>query len=126
MLFGLLKADRDWMLSRKARVRFLISSLVSILLFVFVVALGKEPTLIREINQSNILKAASFLLVLAPLGISVLCIYFGMAWYCWRFDRSERFVRAMWLLVFFFTPPFGPIAYYFFVYRTQTSTARAS
>jgi len=64
---------------------------------------------------------SSFFVILVPWGISVLCIYFGMAWYCWHVDSSGWFAKILWTALFFFTPPFGAVAYYFIVYRTQSS-----
>ncbi len=61
---------------------------------------------------------------LGLLALAVLMITLGMVAYCiWR-GRGSVPRKAAWLLLFFFTAPFGPTLYFFCVYRKQVLALR--
>jgi hypothetical protein len=48
-----------------------------------------------------------------------LIIWFGMAVFCVREDRSRLSTKIFWFVLFFATAWFGSAAYFFSVYRKQ-------
>jgi hypothetical protein len=63
---------------------------------------------------------APIALVIAP---AFFVIWFGMAAFCIRRDRSSVSDKIMWFILFLATGPFGSAAYYFRVYRRQMGDA---
>jgi|SRR5471032_2559748 hypothetical protein len=52
-----------------------------------------------------------------PGSVAVLVILFGMFFYLVKVDSTSP--KGTWLVLFFFTGPFGAALYYFVVYRKQ-------
>lgn len=120
MLFGLLKADRDWMVSRTAQRRFLLSSLSSLFVFGLVEIVSHLWGWDYPFTGSPFLQVGVFVLGVTWV-MGTLSIIFGMWWYCWRVDSSRWRLKALWMILFFFAPLVSQIVYYFLVYRAQTS-----
>src|SRR5579863_3796789 len=55
-----------------------------------------------------------------------LIIWFGMAAFCLREDRSPLGNKIFWFVIFFITAFFGAAAYFFRVYRRQVRDAITS
>ena len=51
--------------------------------------------------------------------VTGLILWFGMAIFCARSDRSRFSVKLLWFILFFITGPFASAAYYFLAYRKQ-------
>ena len=51
--------------------------------------------------------------------LAIPVIWFGMAAFCVRWDRSRVSVKILWFILFLVTGPFGSAAYFFMVYRKQ-------
>jgi hypothetical protein len=49
-------------------------------------------------------------------------IFFGMAIFCVVKDRSSRYIKILWLIVFFATSCFGSALYFLTVYRKQIAS----
>lgn len=120
MLFGLLKADRSWIVTPVARHRFAISAIVSLFWSAIFLALQAFPRLAGIVGRSALLKAGLLLLIFLPGLISSLVIFFGMVWYCWRVDKSNALTRVLWAVLFLLTAWFGAILYFVSIYRVQT------
>jgi len=51
--------------------------------------------------------------------LAMLILWFGMAIYCVREDRSRVGVKLLWFIFFFLAGPYGSVVYYFAVYRKR-------
>lgn len=119
MLFGLLKANRAWMGSLEARRRFTICAVVSLFWTLVFILLQFLPKLTNMISRSVPMKTIVLMFVLVPGVICAACIFFGMAWYCWRVDDSNFLVKALWGMLFLLTAWIGAVLYFVFVYRPR-------
>ncbi len=81
-------------------------------------------------QQIEVVPDADLLLrvLVAPLALvaapATFVIWFGMAAFCMRRDRSPVSAKILWFVLFLATGPFGSAAYYFRVYRRQMRDAR--
>lgn len=120
MVFGLVKADKAWMVSPGARRRFLTSALAGLGGLGLLACLAHLPGWERVVEGSEFFLVAE-LAVAVTAAMGIIILIHGMLWYCVVLDRGRWYWRALWVVLFFFTLPLALIVYHFFVYRAQTA-----
>jgi hypothetical protein len=80
---------------------------------------GQETKSFHTDNPVGVVLGGAFLVVSI---IAFLAIIFGMAIFCACEDRRSIGTKALLIIIFFLTAPFGPTAYFFSVYRRQRAT----
>jgi hypothetical protein len=118
-MFTIIQFDRNWMLSRHARRRFLILSALSLVLGVLFF-LTMHPAFFEGKRQSAIANIVAIIVCL-PAVSGGLIMFLGMEWYCLEVDTSRKSVRLLRAFMLLCTMPFGQIVYYFLIYRPQTA-----
>ena len=120
-MFGIVRFEHLWMVSRVARRRFLILAVCSLELGILLALTNHHPKLFDGMQHQPIVVKIVGLIVLFTAIPGGLCMFFAMIWYCLELDTSRTFVRALLALLMLCTFPFGQIVYYFLVYRPQTA-----
>jgi hypothetical protein len=116
-----------WLKTEQAQTLFFYCSWVVMCMGVFV-AFMFTPWFQRVDSQPNvdlILRALGGALGVTGVPASLI-IWFGMAAFCIRVDRSSLSTKVVWFVIFFATASFGAAAYFFWVYRrlvVQTDSA---
>jgi hypothetical protein len=119
-MFGIVRFEQLWMVSREARRRFMILAACSVALDILLLLMRYQPQLFDEKHQLLAVGIVE-VIVMFPAIIGSLCMFFGMAWYCLQLDTARALVRGLVAFLMLCTFPFGQIVYYFLVYRPQTA-----
>jgi ABC-type multidrug transport system permease subunit len=119
-MFGVVRFDPLWIVSRVARRRFMILAACSPALGILLVLMTYQPRLFDEKQQPIAVRIVE-IIVAFPAIVGGLCMFFAMAWSCLELDTSGAFVRVLLAFLMLCTAPFGQIVYYFLVYRPQTA-----
>ncbi len=111
---------RSWLESKTISILFTCSAWG--VAFFIAVALFGTTSWFHHIEASHAGKLFSIALVIVTVtigAVAMLMITFGMAIFTvWR-DSSSVGIKILWLLLFFFTAPLGPILYFLTVYRKR-------
>gem|GEM_PF-3694430 len=102
-MFNIIQFDRNWMLSRHARRRFLVLSALSLVLGVLF-ALTMHATFFEANQQSAIVKIVAIIVCL-PAVSGGLIMFLGMEWYCLEVDTSRKSVRLLRAFMLLCTMP---------------------
>lgn len=120
-MFGIVRFDPLWMVSRVARRRFLILSACSLALGFLLELLTYHPKLFDGVKHLPIaVRVTGAMVMVSAIGGGI-CMFFAMVWYCLELDTYRGFARMLFALVMLCTFPFGQVVYYFLVYRPQTA-----
>jgi len=119
-MFGIVRFEHLWMVSRAARRRFMILAACPLALGILMVLLRYQPKLFDEKHQVLAVGIVE-VIVMFPAIVGGLCMFFAMAWYCLVLDTSNAFLRVLLAFLMLCTCPFGQIVYYCLVYRPQTA-----
>jgi hypothetical protein len=119
-MFGIVRFEHLWMVSRVARRRFMILSACSLVLGILVVLMTYQPKLFDGRQQPLAVRIVE-LIVVCPAIVGCLCMFFAMAWYCLMLDTSNAFLRVLLAFLMLCTFPLGQVVYYFLVYHPQTA-----
>jgi hypothetical protein len=120
-MFGVVRFEHLWMVSRVARRRFLILAGCSLALGILVALMNRYPKLFEGVQRLPIaLRVAGAIVMVLAIGGGAI-MFFAMVWYCVELDTCRGFVRLLFVLGMLSTLPFGQIVYYFLVYRPQTA-----
>lgn len=114
----------SWLESKAMYITFSSAAWISVFLGVCVlvaVITGKEYT---SPPFENLLLVISAFVSIGLLALAMLMITLGMVVYCIGRERKSAMAKAAWLLLFFFTAPFGPTLYFFCVYRKKVLAFR--
>lgn len=111
-----LPVDRSWLFSQTAQRVYFGSALLSIALVGTLIGVHSAMSAARAAAVTP-LAASVVKILLYPETLGAAILWVGM-WYFWfSFDRSHYLKRAIWFCLLFFFAPFGPLFYYFIVYR---------
>ena len=84
-----MRFDRGWIVSREARNRFMLMSVLSVVLGVIFVLMTYLPAIFDGKRQPLFVRAV-VLIVTVPAIIGGLCMFFGMEWYCLEVTLPEN------------------------------------
>ncbi len=109
-----------WLRSETARILFLYSSWIVILMGIFMLFLISPW--FKDVQALPKAKLALEVLggTLGAVGaVAAIINWFGMLTFCFCEDDSPLHAKALWVFIFFVTAWFGSAAYFFRVYRKQ-------
>ena len=118
-MLTIMRFDRGWMVSREARSRFMIMSVLSILLGIIFVFMTYLPA-IFDGNRQPLFVRTVLLIIAVPAIVGGLFMFFGMEWYCLEVDPSRKPIRLLQAFAMLCTAPFGQVIYCLLIYRPQT------
>jgi len=108
--------NKEWIVSRTARIVYRTAAVTSVFIFVALV------TLILESDRTNPLR-----LMMRPLvfldAIGIALTFVGMEYFLFRFDDSHALTQMFWFGLLLL-PPLGPALYCFLVY-SRSKVVRA-
>jgi hypothetical protein len=108
--------NKEWIVSRTARIVYRTAAVTSVFIFVALVAL------ILESDRTNPLRLMMRpLLFLEAIGIALTLV--GMEYFLFRFDDSHALTQMFWFCLLLL-PPLGPALYCFLVY-SRSEVVRA-
>jgi hypothetical protein len=113
-----LPISRSWLVSSTAQRIYLVSALLVLALLATLIGVNAAMVAAgaRVLNPT----ASVLVRVLLFPGIAGEAVLWVAMWYFWfALDRSHYLKKAMWFVFLFLVPPFGTVAYYFFVYRRR-------
>jgi hypothetical protein len=115
-----LPITRGWLFSLTAQRIYFASAVLALALIATLV--GVHMAMTAAGTRSLIPPASSVVrILLYPEVVGAAVLWVAM-WYFWfAFDSSHYLKRAAWFLMLFLLAPFGPVLYYFFVYRRRIS-----
>lgn len=116
MYFGLIKTTSGWYRGPSALRQFSAYALVTLLVWTCFLFLHYRPLLLQEVRATSI---GGFVIVLSGIALAFSCLglTFGMAWYFWKLDTSESWVKFIWIALALCLSPYAEVAYFVFVYR---------
>jgi hypothetical protein len=109
-----------WLQSRKASALFLYASWIVVCMGIFIAFMWTP-----WFRQIDSFRAGDLILRVlgGALGIAgapaALILWFAMAEFCLRHDKSPTSDKVLWFIVFFATAWFGSALYFFIVYRKR-------
>jgi hypothetical protein len=108
--------NKEWIVSRTARIVYRTAAVTSVFIFVALVAL------ILESGRTNPVRLMMRpLLFLEAIGIALTLV--GMEYFLFRFDDSHALTQMFWFCLLLL-PPLGPALYCFLVY-SRSEVVRA-
>ena len=115
-----LPINRSWLFSLTAQRIYFVSALLALALTATL--MGVHMAMRVAGTRTLTRDAASVIRVLLYPEVLGMAILWAAMWYFWfGFDRSHYFKRTIWFFLLFFVAPFGPLLYYFVVYRRCVS-----
>jgi hypothetical protein len=115
-----LPIHRSWLFSLTAQRIYFVSALLTSALTATL--MGVHMAMRAAGTTALTRDAASVIRMLLYPEVVGTAVLWAAMWYFWfGFDRSDYFRRAIWFFLLFFLAPFGPLLYYFVVYRRRVS-----
>jgi len=115
-----LPINRSWLFSLTAQRIYFVSALLALALTATL--MGVHMAMRVAGTRTLTRDAASVIRALLYPEVLGMAILWAAMWYFWfGFDRSHYFKRTIWFFLLFFVAPFGPLLYYFVVYRRCVS-----
>ncbi|HEX3322633.1 MAG TPA: hypothetical protein VHR84_18150 [Terriglobales bacterium] len=108
--------NKEWMLSRQARMAYRTAAGLSVMLFVLIVYLS-----IGSVSEGAAPVVRAMMLA-GILGAAITIV--AMEYFWFGFDKSSALKKVFWFCVMLF-PPLGPALYCFFVYSRSPLVARS-
>ena len=108
---------RSWIMSRRAKTLYFICAILTVVMFVTVVAL-QAATILADMpkEQSFLVRLLAFPILLSGvLGTATLSVAMWYHWFGYYNDNASG--KGFWLLCLIFFGPLASILYYFFPYR---------
>jgi hypothetical protein len=115
-----LPINRSWLFSPTAQRIYFACALLALAFIATFLGVSAAMSAARQAALNP--AAASLVRTLFYPEILGVAILWAAMWYFWfSFDQSHYLKRAVWFCLLFFLAPFGPLLYYFIVYRRSVS-----
>jgi len=119
-----LPIKKTWIISRTARRVYFVCALAALSFFGVLVGSLTAFRVSGHATPEGIATAGFVVRLLLWPGLVGTALLSVAMWYFWLgFDNSGWLKKAIWFVPLYFLLPFGPVFYYFFVYRRNGEVA---